>query len=65
MHCGSTWRFIDCKKAYERVRRRVLNRHNIQNEFDISMQVVRLVKICSSEMYSNVRLDIHCMIHFP
>ena len=63
MYCGST--FIDCKKAYEWVRRSVLNRHNIQNEFDISVKVVRLIKVCSSEMYSNVRLDIHCVIYIP
>jgi hypothetical protein len=28
----------------------ILNRHNMQNEFYISMKVGKIIKICSSEM---------------
>ena len=40
--------FIDFKKAYDSVRREVLN--NILIEFDISVKLVRLIKMCLTGM---------------
>jgi hypothetical protein len=37
--------FIDCKKAYDSVRREVL--YSILIEFGIPMKLVRLIKMCS------------------
>jgi hypothetical protein len=42
-----------------------LNRPNILIQFDISVKVARLIKMCSSEIYSNVRLDKHLCDTFP
>ena len=42
--------FIDFKKAYDSVRREVL--YNILTEFDITMTLVRLIKMCPKETYS-------------
>jgi hypothetical protein len=36
--------FIDCKKAYDSVRREVL--YNIFIEFEVPMKLVRLIKMC-------------------
>jgi hypothetical protein len=36
--------FIDCKKAYDSVRREVL--YNILIEFGVPMNLVRLIKMC-------------------
>ena len=44
--------FIDLKKAYDSVRREVLN--NILIEFGIPMKLVRLIKMCLTETYSTV-----------
>ncbi len=46
--------FIDFKKAYDSVRRKVL--YNILMESGISMKLVRLIKMCLIEMYSRIRV---------
>ena len=46
--------FIDFKKAYDSVRRDVLC--NITVQFGIHMKLVRLIKMCLTEMYSRVRV---------
>jgi hypothetical protein len=55
--------FIDFTKAYDSVRREVLN--NILIEFGIPMKLVRLIKICLSETYCRVRLGKHLSDTFP
>jgi sorting nexin-29 len=55
--------FIDFKKAYDSVRREVL--YNILIEFGIPMRLVRLIKMCLSEMYSRVWVDKHRSHTFP
>jgi hypothetical protein len=54
--------FIDFKKAYDSVRREVLC--NILIEFYIPMKLVRLIKMCLTEMYSTVRLGEVCLTCF-
>jgi hypothetical protein len=44
--------FIDFKKAYNSFRREVL--YNIIIDFGIPMKLVRLIKLCMTEMYSRV-----------
>jgi hypothetical protein len=44
--------FIDFKKAYDSVRREAL--YNILIEFGIPKKLVRLIKMCLTEMYSRV-----------
>ena len=44
--------FIDFKKAYDSVRREVL--FNILIEFGVPQKLVRLIKMCLTEMYSRV-----------
>jgi len=46
--------FVDFSKAYNSVRRKVL--YNILIEFDIPMEVVRLIKMCLGETYSRGRV---------
>ena len=46
--------FIDFKKAYDSVRREVL--YNILIEFGISMNLIRLIKMCLTEMNSRVQV---------
>ena len=46
--------FIDFKKAYDSVRREVL--YNILIEFGIPKKLVRIVKMCLTEMCSRVRV---------
>jgi hypothetical protein len=45
--------FIDFRKAYDSVRRKVL--YNILIEFEVTMKLVRLIKMCLNETYSKVR----------
>jgi hypothetical protein len=49
--------FIDFKKAYDSVRRGEL--YNILIEFEESMKLVRLIKMCLNRMYSKVRIGKH------
>ena len=46
--------FIDFKKACDSVRREVLC--NVLVQFGIHMKLVRLIKMCLTEMYSRVRV---------
>jgi hypothetical protein len=55
--------FIAFKKAYDSVRREVL--YNILIEFHIAMKLVRLIKMCLSEMYTRVRVGKHLSDTFP
>jgi hypothetical protein len=45
--------FIDFKKTYDLVRKKVL--YNIVIEFRLDMKQVRLIKMCLNEMYSKAR----------
>ena len=54
---------IDFKKAYDSVRRKVL--YNIFNKFGIPMKLVRLIKMCLTEMYSRVQVDKNLPCMFP
>jgi hypothetical protein len=64
-HTGEKWEcnetvrqiFIDFKKAYDSVRREIL--YNILIEFGVPMKLVRLIKICLNETYSEVRKGKH------
>ncbi|KAJ4430996.1 hypothetical protein ANN_19589 [Periplaneta americana] len=47
--------FIDFKKAYDSVKRELL--YDILIEFGIPKKLVRLIKMCLSEMYSRVRIE--------
>ena len=55
--------FIDLKKAYDSVRREVLN--NILIEFGIPMKLVRLIKMCLTETYSRVQTGRNLSKMFP
>jgi hypothetical protein len=55
--------FVAFKKAYDSVRREVLNR--ILIEFGIPMKLVRLIEICLNETYSKVRIGKHLSDSFP
>jgi hypothetical protein len=46
--------FVDYKKAYDSVRRKVL--YNILIEFGVPMQLARLIKMCLNETYIKVRI---------
>ena len=54
--------FIDFKKAYDAVRRKVL--YNTLIQFGIPMKLVRLIKMCLNETYSRVRVGKHCLTCF-
>jgi len=55
--------FIDFKKAYDSVRREVL--YNILIEFGIPKKLVRLIKMCLTEMYSRVQVGKNLSEIFP
>jgi len=55
--------FIDFKKAYNAVRREVL--YNILTEFGIPMKLVRLIKMCLTDMYSRVQVGKNLSDMFP
>jgi len=55
--------FIEFKKAYDSVRRDVL--YNIPIEYDIPMNLVRLLKMCLTETYSRVRISKNLFDMFP
>jgi hypothetical protein len=54
--------FIDFKKAYDSVKRKVL--YNILLKFGISKKLVRLIKMCLNETYSKVCMGKICLINF-
>ena len=54
---------IDFKKAYDSVRREVL--YNILMEFGITMKLIRLIKMCLTELYSRVRVGKNLSDLFP
>jgi hypothetical protein len=55
--------FVDFEKAYDSVRREVL--FNILIEFGITMKRIRLIKTCSYETCSNVRIVKNLYDAFP
>jgi len=55
--------FIDFKKAYDSVRRKVL--YNILIKFGIPKKLVRLIKMCLSETHSRVRVGKNLSDMFP
>jgi hypothetical protein len=55
--------FIDFKKAYDSVRRKVL--YNIVIEIGIVMKLVRLIKMCPSETCCRVPVGKHLSETFP
>jgi len=55
--------FIECKKAHDSVRRKVL--YNILIQFGIPMKLVRLTKMCLTETYSRVRVGKNLPDIFP
>jgi hypothetical protein len=56
-------RFIDFKKAYNSVRRQ--NLYNILTEFGILMKLVRLIRMCLTELYSRVQVGKNLSDMFP
>jgi hypothetical protein len=55
--------FIDFKKAYDSVRKKVL--YNIRIEYGVPMKLVRLIKMLLNETYSRVRISKHLSDSFP
>jgi len=57
--------FIDFLKAYKSVRREVLYNTRILIECGIPKKLVRLIKMCLTEMYSRVRVGKNLSDVFP
>jgi len=55
--------FIDCKKAYDSVRRAVL--YNIFIEFGVAMKLFSLIKVCSSDTFIAVEVGKYLSYVFP
>jgi hypothetical protein len=55
--------FIDCKKAYDSVRREIL--YNILIECGVPIKLGRLIKKCLPETYSRVRVGKNLSDRFP
>ena len=55
--------FIDFKKAYDSVKREVS--YNTLTEFGIPKKLVRLIKMCLTEMYSRVQVGKNLSNMFP
>jgi hypothetical protein len=55
--------FIDFKKAYDSVRRKVL--YNILIDFGITTKFVRLIKMCLNEIYSKIHICKHFSDSLP
>jgi hypothetical protein len=55
--------FIDFRKAYDSGRREVL--YNILIEFGVPMKLVRLIKMCLNETYSEARIVKYLSDSFP
>jgi len=55
--------FIDFKKAYDSFRREIL--YNILIESGIPMKLVRLIKMCLTEIYNTVRVGQNLSDTFP
>ena len=55
--------FIDLKRAYDSVWREIL--YNILIQFGISMKLVRLIKICLTEVHSTVQVGKNLSDIFP
>ena len=55
--------YIDLKKTQDLVRREVL--YNVLIEFGIPMKLVRLIKMCLTEMYSRVWVGKNLSHIFP
>jgi len=55
--------FVDFKKAYDSVRREVLD--NIPIQFGIPMKLVRLIEMCLAETFSRIRVGKNLSHIFP
>jgi hypothetical protein len=55
--------FIDFKKAYDSVKRKVL--YSFLMEFGVYMKLVRLIKMCLNRTYSKVHIDKNLSDSFP
>jgi hypothetical protein len=55
--------FVDFKKAYDSVRRKVL--YNIFMEFGVPMKLVRLIRMCLNETHNRFRIGKHLSDNFP
>jgi hypothetical protein len=61
---GNTMRlYLDFKNVYDSVRREVL--YNIPTEFGIPMKLLRLIKLCLNERYSDVHISKLLLESFP